>query len=161
VLLVQESDPARGAAAPAAAAPPAAATTEPRVRTLVATSTAVLATLLTAGTMVTAAGPHAGDSDTPRLGLGVPLMAHIHGALLFCYLGLLVLLGLALRRSPADRAKRRYLLLLAAVVAQGVLGVVQYRLGVPEILVSLHVLGACLVTAAAAALWTATHPATP
>ena len=33
---------------------------------------------------------------------------------------------------------------------------VQYALGVPETLVSLHVLGACLVTAATAALWAAT-----
>jgi cytochrome c oxidase assembly protein subunit 15 len=39
------------------------------------------------------------------------------------------------------------------VVAQGLLGGIQYALGVPEILVSLHVLGAALVTVAAAALW--------
>jgi cytochrome c oxidase assembly protein subunit 15 len=45
---------------------------------------------------------------------------------------------------------------VAAVVAQGALGGTQYALGVPETLVSLHVLGACLVTAATAALWAAT-----
>jgi heme a synthase len=33
---------------------------------------------------------------------------------------------------------------------------VQYALGVPEVLVSLHVLGAALVTVAAAALWAST-----
>jgi cytochrome c oxidase assembly protein subunit 15 len=130
-----------------------AATTPVPVRRLVTTGTVVLAALLVAGTMVTAAGPHAGDADTPRLGLGVPLMAHIHGGLLIVYLGVLVALG---RTLHGDRA---YRLLLGAVLAQGVLGVVQYRLGVPEILVSLHVLGACLVTAAAAGLWTATRPA--
>ena len=52
-------------------------------------------------------------------------------------------------------------MLIVAVLAQGSLGATQYVLGVPEVLVSLHVLGACLVTAAAAALWTATHPRPP
>ena len=41
------------------------------VRGLIATSTAVLAGLLVAGTFVTAAGPHAGDARTPRLDLPV------------------------------------------------------------------------------------------
>ena len=51
---------------------------------------------------------------------------------------------------------RRYRALVAVVLAQGVLGAVQYALGVPEVLVSLHVLGAALVTVAAAALWAGT-----
>ena len=42
------------------------------------------------------------------------------------------------------------------MLAQGALGGVQYALGVPEALVSLHVLGAALVTVAAAALWAGT-----
>jgi cytochrome c oxidase assembly protein subunit 15 len=127
------------------------------VRGLVATSTAVLAALLTAGTFVTAAGPHAGDADTPRLALGVPAAAQLHADLLFAYLGLLVGLGFALRAVAAPPPlRRRYGLLVAAVVAQGLLGGVQYALGVPEALVALHVLGAALVTVAAAALWAGT-----
>ena len=39
---------------------------------------------------------------------------------------------------------------------RALLGGVQYALGVPEALVSLHVLGAALVTVAAAALWAGT-----
>jgi cytochrome c oxidase assembly protein subunit 15 len=39
-------------------------------------------------------------------------------------------------------------------LAQGTLGVVQYLTGVPEVLVSLHVLGAASVVVAMAALWT-------
>lgn len=138
----------------------------PAIRGLVVTSTVVLALLLTAGTFVTAAGPHSGDADTPRLALGVPATAQLHADLLFLYLGLLVGLGFALRvAAPAPEVLRRYGLLVAAVVAQGVLGGVQYALGVPEALVSLHVLGAALVTVAAAALWAAVtaqgeHPPT-
>jgi heme a synthase len=127
------------------------------VRTLVGVSAGLLGLLLTAGTFVTAAGPHSGDADTPRLALGVPATAQLHADLLFAYLGVLVGLGFALRAVAAPRAlHHRYALLVAAVVAQGTLGGVQYALGVPEALVSLHVLGAALVTVAAAALWAGT-----
>jgi len=43
--------------------------------------------------------------------------------------------------------------LLAVVLAQGTIGLVQFWTGVPEILVSLHVLGAMLVIIATASLW--------
>jgi heme a synthase len=62
--------------------------------------------------------------------------------------------------APAT-VRRRYAVLVAAFVAQGVLGGVQYALGVPEGLVSLHVLGAALVTVAAAAVWTGTTTREP
>ena len=126
----------------------------PAIRRLVAFSTAVLALLLTAGTFVTAAGPHSGDAATPRLAVGVPAMAQLPADLLCVYLGLLLGLGFALHAVAAPPPLlRRFRLLVAAVVAQGVLGAVQYALGVPEALVSLHVLGAALVTVGAAALW--------
>jgi heme a synthase len=136
------------------------------VRGLVATSTAVLAALLVAGTFVTAAGPHAGDARTPRLDVPVPALAQLHADLLFAYLGMLVALGFTLRAVDAPAVlRRRFGLLVAAVVAQGALGITQYALGVPEALVSLHVLGAALVTVGAAALWAGTterpHGATP
>jgi len=136
------------------------------IRRLVAFSTGLLALLLTAGTFVTAAGPHSGDAATPRLAAGVPAMAQLHADLLCVYLGVLVGLGFALHAVTAPPTLLwRYRLLVVAVVAQGVLGGVQYALGVPEALVSLHVLGAALVTVAAAALWAATcrrgRPAAP
>ena len=134
----------------------------PTVRRLVGVSSGLLALLLTAGTFVTAAGPHSGDADTPRLGVGVPAMAQLHADLLFGYLGVLVGLGFALHAVAAPRSLLvRFRLLVAAVVAQGVLGGVQYALGVPEALVSLHVLGAVLVTVAAAALWAGTARRAP
>ena len=132
------------------------------VRALTGTSTAVLGALLLAGTFVTAAGPHSGDADTPRLAAGVPAMAQLHADLLFGYLGLLVGLGFALRAVTAPAGLlRRYAVLVAAVLLQGVVGGVQYALGVPEALASLHVLGAALVTVAAAAVWTGTAPRAP
>ncbi|MDU0290375.1 COX15/CtaA family protein [Saccharothrix longispora] len=116
---------------------------------------AVLGLLLLAGTFVTAAGPHAGDADTPRLDAPVDTLAQLHADLLFLFLGMLVALGFALRGHPVPR--RPYWLLVAVVLAQGVLGMVQYWTGVPEVLVSLHVLGAGAVVVATAALWTSTR----
>jgi cytochrome c oxidase assembly protein subunit 15 len=43
--------------------------------------------------------------------------------------------------------------LLALVVAQGLVGTVQFFTGVPAALVAVHVLGAAACTAATAALW--------
>jgi cytochrome c oxidase assembly protein subunit 15 len=127
------------------------------IRGLIATSTAVLACLLVAGTLVTAAGPHAGDASTPRLELPVASLAQLHADLLFAYLGMLVALGFTLRAVGAPRTiGRRFGLLIVTVVAQGAIGGTQYALGVPEALVSLHVLGAALVTVGAAALWAGT-----
>ncbi len=132
------------------------------LRALVGLSTGLLAALLVAGTLVTAAGPHAGDADTPRLGVPVTTLVQLHADLLIGYLALLVGLGFALHAVAAPRRVRRaFRLLVLAVLGQGCLGAVQYTLGVPEVLVSLHVLGACLVTAAAAALWSATSERPP
>ena len=124
------------------------------LQALLATATAVLAALLAAGTMVTAAGPHAGDAYTPRLDVNIPILVQLHADLLIGFLGLLIGLGFALRAVGAPaRTARRYRLLVGVVLAQGSLGVVQYATGVPEVLVSLHVLGAALVVVAMAGLW--------
>jgi heme a synthase len=125
------------------------------LRGLLVITTAVLVALLIAGTLVTSAGPHAGDSATPRLMISIPVLAQLHADLLIGFLGLLTGLGFALRAvGVPDHTRRRYLMLVCVVVAQGTLGVVQYLTGVPEVLVSLHVLGAATVVVAMAALWT-------
>ncbi|WP_394617583.1 heme A synthase [Lentzea sp. JNUCC 0626] len=113
----------------------------------------VLGALLLAGTWVTAAGPHAGDASTPRLGVEVATLAQIHADLLFLFLGLLISVGFFVRT-------RTYWTLVGVVLAQGVLGMVQYWTGVPEVLVSIHVLGAGAVVVATAALWTSSRERT-
>lgn len=140
---------------------PAAPVLPRAARALLLLCLATLAAVLIAGTLVTSAGPHAGDAKTPRLELPVPALAQLHGDLLVGFLGLLAGFGFLLAAVGAStRVYRRYWVLVAVVLAQGLLGAVQYLLGVPEVLVSLHVLGACLVTAAAAALWSVTNPHT-
>jgi cytochrome c oxidase assembly protein subunit 15 len=129
-------------------------TPPPTLRTWLYVQTGLLVGLLVTGTMVTGAGPHGGDPATPRLGIPVETMAHVHAAFLYAFLGSLVLLGLWLRAQQGFPPPwRRYRVLVAVVVAQGTIGMVQFWTGVPELLVCLHVLGAMAVIVATASLW--------
>lgn len=132
------------------------------LRGLLVAMTFVLAGLIAAGTLVTAAGPHAGDASTPRLGLPVLDLAQLHADVLFVFLGMLVAVGFAIRiTGGSQRIWRAYWLLVAVVLAQGALGMIQYWLGVPDLMVIFHVLGSVLVVAAMAGLYTATRDRGP
>jgi heme a synthase len=121
------------------------------------TGVALAAVLLT-GTLVTGAGPHAGDKSieapVPRLQVEIVTLVQLHASLLIAYLSLLVALVFALRAVTAPRpVMRRLAVLLAVVAAQALVGRVQYALEVPAVLVAVHVAGAAICTAATAALW--------
>lgn len=125
-----------------------------RVRRLLPLLVLSLGGLLAAGTTVTGAGPHAGAPDVPRLQASIELLAKIHGGLLAAFLVVLVLIGLSVPKTArVPSFRRRYGILWLLALAQGGLGALQYALGVPEALVSFHVLGAALVVGATAALW--------
>ena len=105
--------------------------------------------VIVAGTLVTGAGPHAGDSETPRLDIAVELVAGIHGYLVVVLI-LLTLAGIYKRFSNfADNTQRLLAIFLAITLAQGVIGYAQYLLGVPEGLVILHLLGSSILWIAA------------
>jgi len=132
------------------------------LRALQVAMAADVALVLVAGTLVTAAGPHAGDIHTPRLEVPVANVAQAHADIVFILVGMMVAFGFALRITGGTPALwRRYWLFVTAVLAQGVLGMVQYFLGVPDVLVILHVLGSTLVVAAMAALWCASRDRGP
>lgn len=121
-----------------------------------------VAAVLVVGTLVTAAGPHAGDIRTPRLDFPVAELAQAHADVVFILVGMMVALGFALRITGGTPAIwRRYWIFVVTVLAQGALGLIQYFLGVPDVLVILHVLGATLVVAAMAALWCASRERGP
>jgi heme a synthase len=128
------------------------ATDNPTVARWLYPQTALLAGILVTGTMVTGAGPHGGNPATPRLDVPVATLAHVHASFLYTFLAALVLLGFLLR-GTANPPWRRYRVLVAVVLAQGTVGLVQYWTGVPELLVCLHVLGAMSVIIATASLW--------
>jgi len=128
------------------------------LRALTALTGVNLAAVLVTGTLVTAAGPHAGDRSptrtVPRLKVDVATLVHLHSSLLVAYLALLAGLGFGLLAVGATRAiLLRLGVLLALVCAQAAVGTAQYFTGVPPALVALHVAGAAACTAATAALW--------
>jgi heme a synthase len=128
------------------------------LRWLTALTATALAAVLVAGTLVTAAGPHAGDTSpnrtVPRLRVEVITLVHAHSSLLVAYLSLLVGLAFGLLAVHAPRPiLLRLGVLVALVVGQGAVGTVQFFTGVPAALVAVHVAGAAACTAATAALW--------
>lgn len=134
----------------------------PATRPLLMALATALGGVVVAGTTVTGAGPHGGDPETPRLQAPIETLAQVHAALLVVYLLLLAALGAQWWRSGAGTALwRRYAAVWVIALAQGGLGSLQYALGVPEALVSLHVLGAALVIVATASLWCAARDRGP
>lgn len=128
------------------------------LRALTALSGVNLAAVLITGTLVTAAGPHAGDRSAtrtvPRLKVEVATLVHVHSSLLVAYLALVVGLGFGLLAVRATRpVLRRLGVLLVLLCAQAAVGTAQYYTGVPAALVAVHVAGAAAATAATAALW--------
>ncbi|MCJ0892778.1 heme A synthase [Rhodococcus sp. ARC_M5] len=130
------------------------------LRALTGLSGIALAGVLIAGTMVTGAGPHAGDKSieepVPRLGIEIVTLVHAHSQFLVGYLALLVGLVFALYAVRAPKAVTfRLNVLIVLVLAQSLIGLVQYFTGVPAVLVAFHVAGAGACTAATAAVWAA------
>jgi cytochrome c oxidase assembly protein subunit 15 len=128
------------------------------LRQLTILSALALAAVLVAGTLVTGAGPHAGDKSVtqpvPRLQVEITTLVHMHSSLLVAYLSLLVALGFGLLAVRAPRPiMLRLGVLIGLVLAQGLVGTVQYFNDVPAALVAVHVALAATCTAATAALW--------
>jgi len=122
-------------------------------------SAVLLTGVLVAGTMVTGAGPHAGDARVEaadRLQWPIQWLVHFHAELTVGYLCLVVglVLGLLALRAQGP-AIRRCVWLIAMIAAQAVLGITQYQLGVPELLVVFHVTLAGAITAMTGAVWAA------
>ncbi|GAA3832191.1 COX15/CtaA family protein [Nocardioides panacisoli] len=105
--------------------------------------------VLALGTVVTGAGPHAGDADVKRNGLSALQTAQLHTDAVFLLVGLATALAV-LRRSRATYA------LLAALVVNAAIGFTQYFTHLPVGLVAAHMLGATLV--AATSTWALLEP---
>ena len=112
----------------------------------------VTAALVVVGTIVSGAGPHSGDSrDVPRIGGAESTevwqrLVLVHAALAISTIALTVVLLIVLRRRPSVAlARRTTAVFLVVLLAQGAIGGVQSLIGIPAVLVALHLLGAALV----------------
>ncbi len=103
------------------------------------------------GTIVTGAGPHAGDIYAPRLHIRIHTAAQLHGGAVV----LLLLLTVAFYFSSqtSDLTKKLLLYFFLASCAQGGIGVIQYLQGVPELLVASHLTGSAIVWILAWRVW--------
>ena len=93
------------------------------------------------GVAVTGAGPHSGDAETPRNGLDLEIWQHYHSYPGYTLLALIVL-QLWLTRNLTGSIRLVTWLLVSNVALQAIVGVIQARMGVPPLLVAIHLLGA-------------------
>lgn len=104
---------------------------------------ALTATVLVLGTIVTGAGPHAGDIYAPRFHLSIQVAVLMHATAVTA----LIVLTLAffLAKATGPKSKRLLALFMIVTLAQGAIGFIQYVQGVPELLVAMHLVGSVLV----------------
>lgn len=104
------------------------------------------------GIITTGSGPHAGDGGAARNGLDSEILQHFHSWPAYAALISTILLVLFARRLQLQRTVRFASIVLGLEFAQIVVGVAQARLGLPEILVGIHMVLACAVAAAMTAV---------
>ncbi len=112
---------------------------------------AVTSLVVLLGVIVTGSGPHSGDADVEaRFSFDPRTVAWLHADTVLLMLGLLIGFAIAVRVTTSPKTlNRRVTVLLIIVLMQGFVGYLQYFTGLPEVLVSIHVLGAVLVWTAA------------
>ena len=127
----------------------------------------VCITLVTTGAVVTASGPHPGSSeDVKRLGVEITdtMYVHVRAAAVFGIGVLVVGWLLARMRSSYPGLFRLWIALLVVLVAQAILGEVQYQNALPWGLVLVHVILAAAIwaftLALAFTLWRPPRPLT-
>ena len=103
------------------------------------------------GTLVTGAGPHAGDIDAPRLHIRIQSVTLVHGVAV----AILLALTLVFFLSPLTEeiTKKRLAIFALLTIAQGAIGLIQYIQGVPELLVAAHILGSVIIWISAWSIW--------
>lgn len=127
------------------------------LRQLAAVAGLALTATLVTGTMVTGAGPHAGDASIlpeDRLQLPIIELAHVHAGFMYLYLGLVAGLVVGLIATKADPGIIRLAWwVVGLIVAQAAVGMIQYWAGVPTWTVPVHVGLSGALTAVTAILW--------
>ncbi len=115
----------------------------PEIRRAVITLFLMTSVAVFTGTLVTGAGPHAGDEEARRFGFDIADVARVHGLSVILTIALALALLVGSRRFADLRRLREPLTTWAFVaVLQALVGYVQYFSGVPALLVAIHITGA-------------------
>ena len=112
---------------------------------------------LVVGVVVTGAGPHAGDANSPRNGLDLEIWQHLHSypgylSIALTFVTLLLLVRVNKLNAVSLSTKVTFWLFIALAV-QAIIGIAQSRMGVPPMLVGLHMLGASLIASLLTFQW--------
>jgi cytochrome c oxidase assembly protein subunit 15 len=132
--------------------------TEIKVKILAHAQVLLTFVVIVIGTLVTGSGPHAGDYKAPRLKLDERAITWLHADAVIGLLG--VSLALLVLSEISPETKRRVKIFFAVTLVQGLIGYIQYVLGLPELLVIVHVLGSTLVWIASWRIWLSITTAT-
>jgi cytochrome c oxidase assembly protein subunit 15 len=132
--------------------------TETKVKVLAKAQVLLTFVVIVIGTLVTGSGPHAGDLDAPRLKLDERAITWLHADAVIALLG--VSLALLVLSEISPETKRRVKIFFGVTLLQGLIGYIQYVLGLPELLVIVHVLGSTLVWIASWKIWLSITTAT-
>ena len=112
---------------------------------------AALCLVLVTGTMVTGSGPHAGDAAAGmegRLNMDTRVLAYVHAVCMYLYLIATIITTVLLRNSGApEDAKRTAYVLIAMILVQWAIGVIQFRMGVPRWTIPAHIAMSSVVVA--------------
>ena len=114
------------------------------------------------GTLVTGAGPHAGDENAIRLTFDLRSITRVHStSVLLCVAATLIFVA-QIRKNSSEwmRLKARLEIFLFVAVAQGGVGYLQYFSDVPAQLVAVHVALAVAVWISVLRLWIASRAQT-
>jgi len=123
----------------------------PLVTRLMLVFGALMVASLVTGTVVTGAGPHAGDESARRYGFDISTVAEIHSVTVWFAVFAFLAVVVALRRDRdlLARLSGHISTWMFIAVVQGGIGYVQYFNNIPAVLVAAHVAGAT-------ALWVVT-----
>lgn len=103
--------------------------------------------VLILGTIVTGSGPHAGDEKAQRFGFDIRTVAILHADAVIFLMGLTIALLVA--ASVTKSTKKAIYIFFGVSLAQGGVGYAQYLIGIPELLVAIHLAGATIFWIAA------------
>jgi heme a synthase len=112
-------------------------------RSLAGLHVSIMFLVMILGTVVTGSGPHAGDAQAERFTFDIRTVAILHADFVIFLFGITIAFFVAVGTSAQTKIKLRTFTLIA--LAQGIIGYAQYFLGVPALIVGLHLLGAAVL----------------
>jgi cytochrome c oxidase assembly protein subunit 15 len=103
------------------------------------------------GTIVTGAGPHAGDATTQRFPFDLRSVATLHADAVIALFG--ITFGLFVVNGVLPSTQKRLKIFFVIALGQGAIGYAQWFTDLPELIVGLHLIGSTLVWISSWRVW--------